>query len=136
MEAQPIRILLVDDDLSFLHSLEALLAGTPGVEVVGKAAGGEEALAAATRAEPDVAVIDVLMPAMSGIECAHLLQERYPKMRVILISGSIFEDKRPHPDERGTGAYLEKSEVPERLQATILALAAETTTAQPRRTNT
>jgi len=54
---------------------------------------------------------------------------------VILISGSIFEDKRPHPDERGTDAYLEKSEVPERLHATILALAAETTAAPPGRTN-
>jgi DNA-binding NarL/FixJ family response regulator len=94
-----------------------------------------QALAAAARAEPDVAVIDVLMPTMSGIECAHLLQERYPKARVILISGSIFEDKRPHPDERGTDAYLEKSEVPERLHATILALAAETTAAPPSRTN-
>jgi CheY-like chemotaxis protein len=71
----------------------------------------------------------VLMPAMSGIECAHLLQERYPKAHVILISGSIFEDKRPHPDERGTNAYLEKSEVPERLCATILALAADATAA-------
>ena len=135
MAVQPIRILLVDDDLSFLNSLEALLTGEPGLEVVGKAASGEEALAAATRAEPDVAVIDVLMPAMSGIECAHLLQERYPKVRVILISGSIFEDKRPHPDERGTDAYLEKSDVPECLHATILALAAETTAAPPSRTN-
>jgi DNA-binding NarL/FixJ family response regulator len=83
MEAQPIRILLVDDDASFLNSLEALLTGEPGMEVVGKAASGAEALAAATRAEPDVAVIDVLMPVMTGIECAHLLQERYPKVRVI-----------------------------------------------------
>jgi DNA-binding NarL/FixJ family response regulator len=82
-----------------------------------------------------VAVIDVLMPTMSGIECARLLQERHPKARVILISGSIFEDKRPHPDERGTDAYLEKSEVPERLHATILALAAETTAAPPSHTN-
>src|SRR6266508_2529177 len=121
MEAQPIRILLVDDDASFLNSLEALLTGEPGLEIVGMAASGEEALAAAARAEPDVAVIDVLMPTMSGIECAQLLQERYPKARVILISGSIFEDKRPHPDERGTDAYLEKREVPERLHATILA---------------
>jgi DNA-binding NarL/FixJ family response regulator len=136
MEAQPIRILLVDDNLPFLQALDALLTGAPGLEVVGKAASGEEALAAATRAEPDVAVIDVLMPAMSGIECAHLLHERYPKVRVILISGSIFEDKRPHPDERGTDAYLEKSEVPERLHATILALAAEPTAAPPSRTNT
>ncbi len=135
MEAQPIRILLVDDDASFLNSLEALLIGQPGLEVVGKAASGAEALAAATRAEPDVAVIDVLMPVMTGIECAHLLQERYPMVRVILISGSIFEDRRPHPDERGTDAYIEKSEVPERLHATILALAAETTAAPPGRTN-
>jgi DNA-binding NarL/FixJ family response regulator len=135
MAAQPIRILLVDDDLSFLHSLEALLTGEPGLEIVGTAASGAEALAAAVRAEPDLAVIDVLMPAMSGIECAHLLRERYPKVRVILISGSIFEDKRPHPDERGTDAYLEKSDVPERLHATIMALATETTAAPPSRTN-
>src|SRR5436309_2571700 len=135
MAAQPIRILLVDDDLSFLNALEALLTGEPGLEVVGRAASGEEALAAAIRDQPDVAVIDVLMPAMSGIECAQLLKGRYPKVRVILISGSIFEDKRPHPDERGTDAYLEKSEVPERLHATILALATQTTAASPRRTN-
>ena len=135
MEARPIRVLLVDDDLSFLRSLEVLLMDAPGLEVVGKARSGAEALTAATQAEPDVAVIDVLMPAMSGIECAHLLQERYPKVRVILVSGSIFEDKRPHPDERGTDAYLEKSEVPERLHATILALAAETTAVAPSRTN-
>jgi DNA-binding NarL/FixJ family response regulator len=125
MEAQPIRILLVDDDLSFLDSLEALLTDEPGLEIVGKAASGREALTAAARAEPDVAVIDVLMPTMSGIECAQLLQERYPNARVILISGSIFEDRRPLPDERGTDAYLDKSEVPGRLHATILGLAAE-----------
>ena len=42
MEAQPIRILLVDDDAFFLHSLEALLTGEPGLEIVGKAASGQE----------------------------------------------------------------------------------------------
>ena len=47
MEAQPIRVLVVDDDASFLHSLEAVLTGEPGLEIVGKAASGEEALAAA-----------------------------------------------------------------------------------------
>ena len=135
MKAQPIRVLLVDDDATFLHSLEALLTGEPGLETVGMAASGKEALTAAARAEPDVAVIDLLMPTMSGIECAHLLQERYPTERVILISGSIFEDKRPQPDERGTDAYLEKSEVPERLRATILALAADRTDPPPSRTD-
>ena len=60
----------------------------------------------------DVAVIDVLMPTMSGIECAaHLLQERYPKARVILINGSIFVDRRPHPDERGTDAVTDAPQI-------------------------
>src|SRR5256885_9036870 len=99
MKAQPIRILLVDDDASFLHSLEALLTGEPGLEIIGTAASGQEALAAAARAEPDVAVIDVIMPTMSRIECAQLLPERYPKAAVISITGSIFDDNLPHADE-------------------------------------
>jgi DNA-binding NarL/FixJ family response regulator len=135
MKAQPIRVLLVDDDSSFLHLLEVMLKGEPGLEIVGKAASGKDALTAAARAEPDVAVIDVLMPMMSGIDCARLLQERYPNVRVILISGSIFEDRRAHPDERGTSAYLEKSEVPDRLRETIVALAADMPASPPRRTD-
>jgi DNA-binding NarL/FixJ family response regulator len=94
MAAERIRVLLVDDDAFFLRSLEVLLTDEPGLEIVGKAASGQEALAAAARTEPDVAVIDVLMPAMSGIECARLLRQRYPKARVILISGSIEAAKR------------------------------------------
>jgi DNA-binding NarL/FixJ family response regulator len=60
-----------------------------------------------------VAVIDVLMPTRSGIECAQLLQERYPKARVILISGSIFEDKRPQ-------ARFGKATLASRLQGEII----------------
>jgi two-component system response regulator DevR len=52
MKAEPIRILLVDDDAPFLQSLEALLTGEPGLEIVGMAASGEEALAADTTAPP------------------------------------------------------------------------------------
>src|SRR5438128_11921338 len=117
MKAQPIRILLVDDDASFLHSLEALLAGQPGLEIVGKAASGKEALAAAARAEPDVAVIDVLMPTMNAIQCAQLLPARYPKARVILIMRSVFEDRRPHPADLGTDPYADNEDGAARLHA-------------------
>ena len=126
-------ILIVDDD-AFVRTLLREMLSEQG-HPLREAENGQEALEL-EGPPPKVVLLDLLMPEMSGIECAQLLQERYPKSRVILISGSIFEDKRPQPDQRGAAAYLEKSEVPERLHATILALAAETTTAPPSRTNT
>ena len=115
-----IRVLLVDDDAAFLESLEALLASDQRLEIVGKALSGEEALEIAVAKEPDVVVVDVRMPGMSGIECGRLLRERDPSSRVILISGSIFDDQLPDRTESRASAYLAKSEVAARLQATLV----------------
>jgi DNA-binding NarL/FixJ family response regulator len=120
MPASAIRVLLVDDDAAFLESLEALLATHQRLEIVGKALSGEEALEIAAANRPDVVVVDVRMPGMSGIECGRLLRERDPNSRVILISGSIFDDQRPDPAESRASAYLAKSEVTARLHATLV----------------
>jgi DNA-binding NarL/FixJ family response regulator len=120
MAASTIRVLLVDDDAAFLESLEALLASDQRLEIVGKALSGEEALEIAAANEPDVVVVDVRMPGMSGIECGRLLRERDPSSRVILISGSIFDDQRPDPTESQASAYLAKSEVGAHLHATLV----------------
>jgi DNA-binding NarL/FixJ family response regulator len=114
-----IRVLLVDDDAAYLESLEALLANDERVKIVGKALSGEEALEIAAANEPDVVVVDVRMPGMGGIECGQLLRERDPTSRVILISGSIFDDQRPDPEESRASAYLAKSEVAAHLHATL-----------------
>jgi CheY-like chemotaxis protein len=84
------------------------------------AARGAEALEIATANGPDVVVVDVRMPGMSGIECGWLIRERDPNSRVILISGSIFDDRRPDPTESRASAYLAKSEVAARLRATLV----------------
>jgi two-component system nitrate/nitrite response regulator NarL len=115
-----IRVLLVDDDAAFLESLEALLAGDQRVEIVGKALSGEEALEIAAANEPDVVVVDVRMPGMSGIECGRLLRERDSNSRVILISGSIFDDQLPDRTVSRASAYLAKSEVAANLRATLV----------------
>jgi DNA-binding NarL/FixJ family response regulator len=120
MAASAIRVLLVDDDAAFLESLEALLASDQRVEIVGKALSGAEALEIAAANEPDVVVVDVHMPGMSGIECGRLIRERDPNSRVILISGSIFGDQRPDPTESRASAYLAKSEVTAHLRATLV----------------
>ena len=124
MAASAIRVLLVDDDAAFLESLEALLASDQRLEIVGKAFSGEEALESAAANEPDVVVVDVRMPGMSGIECGRLIRERDPNSRVILISGSIFDDQRPDPTESRASAYLAKSEVAARLLATVVEVTA------------
>ena len=124
MAASAIRVLLVDDDAAFLESLEALLASDQRLEIVGKALSGAEALEVAAANEPDVVVVDVRMPGMSGIECGRLIRERDPHARVILISGSIFGDQRPDPAESRASAYLAKSEVTARLHATLVAVMA------------
>ena len=111
MAASMIRVLLVDDDAAFLESLEALLASDQQVEIVGKALSGEEALEIAAANEPDVAVVDVRMPGMSGIECGRLLRERDSNSRVILISGSIFDDQLP--DRTESRALVEVMAAPE-----------------------
>ncbi len=110
MAGPTIRVLLVDDDAAFIESLEALLVTDQRLEIVGKALSGEEALEMAAANEPDVIVVDVRMPGMSGIECGRLLRERDPNSRVILISGSIFDDQRPDPAESRASAYLAKKE--------------------------
>jgi DNA-binding NarL/FixJ family response regulator len=124
MALPTIRVLLVDDDAAFLESLEALLASDPRLEIVGKALSGAEALEIAAANEPDVVVVDVRMPGMSGIECGRLIRERDSHARVILISGSIFDDERPDPAESRASAYLAKSEVTARLHTTLVAVMA------------
>jgi DNA-binding NarL/FixJ family response regulator len=124
MAALAIRVLLVDDDAAFLESLETLLANDQRVEIVGKALSGAEALEIAAANKPDVVVVDVRMPGMSGFECGRLIRERDPHARVILISGSIFDDNRPDLAESRASAYLAKSEVTARLHATLVAVMA------------
>src|SRR5712691_5018936 len=124
MAASTFRVLLVDDDAAFLESLEALLASDQRLEIVGKALSGAEALEIAATNEPDVVVVDVRMPGMSGIECGRLIRERDPHAREILISVSIFDDQRTDPSESRASAYLAKSEVTARLHATVVAVMA------------
>jgi signal transduction histidine kinase len=83
--AAPPRLLVVDDNDGFRESLVALLV-SGGMEVVGEAAGGREALELAGRLEPDVVLMDVRMPHMDGVETTRQLKAAHPKMRVVALT--------------------------------------------------
>jgi DNA-binding LytR/AlgR family response regulator len=81
-----IRALLVDDEAPARSELRYLLAGEAGVDVVGEAAGAQEALDLARELAPDVVFLDVEMPGLSGVEAAPLVRERADPPAVVFVT--------------------------------------------------
>lgn len=86
----PIQILLVDDHTLFRHGIRALLDSVEGLELVGEAASGKEALAQATALQPDVILMDITMPDLNGIEATRRILAANPCANVVIMT--MFED--------------------------------------------
>jgi DNA-binding NarL/FixJ family response regulator len=95
----PVRIVTVDDQPAFLAAAQALVASTPGFELVGESADGESALALVDATDPDLVLIDVRMPGIDGIDLAERLLARDPTRVVVLAStldsGALSRFARP-----------------------------------------
>ncbi|TVR87064.1 MAG: DNA-binding response regulator [Trueperaceae bacterium] len=86
----PVRVLVVDDHQLFREGVRALLDSLDGIEVVGEAANGSEALALAEGALPDVVLMDVQMPDMTGLEATRRLLAAHPNVGVVIVT--MFDD--------------------------------------------
>jgi two-component system response regulator NreC len=84
--SMPIRVLLCDDHAVLRAGLKLLLASEPGLEVVGEAADGAEAVAKAVELRPDVALLDITMPHLDGVEAARRLHPRAPDVKVLMLT--------------------------------------------------
>jgi len=104
----PIRVLAADDQRVVRDGLAMLLGLLPGVEVVGSAADGEEALAMVAELQPDVVLMDLRMPRMDGVEATRRLQASDPDVKVVVLT--TFTDDRSVIDALRAGAlgYLTK----------------------------
>ena len=103
-----ITVSIVEDHAGTLQSLEKLLAGATGLRLLNSYANGEEALRSMTVAPPDVALVDINLPGMSGIECVRRLKSRTPALKVLMLttyeeSDLIFKSLRA-----GASGYLLK----------------------------
>lgn len=118
MGERPIRILLVDDHTLFRQGLRQLLETTEDLLVVGEAGSGNEALALVETLAPDVVLMDIAMPDLDGIAATAVLHERFPNVRVVMLT---MYDATTHGEAAraaGASTYVSKnSRAEELLQA-------------------
>ena len=122
MTEQPstrIRVLLVDDHAVVRSGLRAFLELLPDVEIVGEAGDGSEALAVARRVEPDVVLMDLLMPRMDGITAIGRFRDELPETEVVAMTSFIEEEKVTAALEAGAAGYLLKDASADEVAAAI-----------------
>jgi DNA-binding NarL/FixJ family response regulator len=114
-------VLVVDDHAVVREGLRTFLELQDGIEVVGEAGDGEEAIAVAERLAPDVVLMDLVMPVLDGLGAMRVLRERVPATRVIVLT-SFLDDERLLPALRaGATGYLLKNTEPQELARAIRA---------------
>ena len=121
MEESPIRVLLVDDHTVVRQGLRMVLSLEPDLEVVGEAADGREAVEQAASLGPQVVLMDLLMPVMTGVEATREIKGRHPDIEVVALT-SVLEDRLViDAVEAGAAGYLLKETGPETLFEAIRA---------------
>jgi len=116
-----IRVLLVDDHPVVRQGLRALLSTQDGIDVVGEAADGEAAVAAAERLSPDVVLMDVVMPGIDGVEALRRICERRSQTRVVMLTSYADERQAMEAVDAGASGFLLKDASPRDVVAAIRA---------------
>jgi DNA-binding NarL/FixJ family response regulator len=114
-----IKVAIVDDQKVVTQGLKALLEVEPDVEIVGTGSNGREAIELAETLSPDVLLIDQYMPIMDGTAATRIISGRFPKIAVLLLSGSESDDTVAAALQAGAKGYLLKSTSAEELADSI-----------------
>jgi DNA-binding NarL/FixJ family response regulator len=129
--SQALRVVIADDHPFYRQGLAKLL-GQSGVEVVGEASNGLAAIELVEHTAPDVAVVDLNMPGLTGVEVTRRLNERMPASRVLVVSVSAEEDDVTEAILAGASGYVLKDGPVEEVVAGIQAAAAGESLLSPR----
>lgn len=118
-DESPIRVLLVDDHQMVRQGLIFFLSTQPGIAVVGEAANGEDALRRVDELQPDVVLMDIVLPNIDGLEALRIIQRKYPSIDVIVLSSFVDNAKVEQAIQAGAAGYLMKDIDPIELAAAI-----------------
>ena len=123
MDTVKVKVLVVDDHTLFRRGITAVLANQDGLEVVGEAADGLEAIEKAREISPDVILMDLNMPRCSGLEAIQALQAEMPQINILVLTVSEMETDLFAAVKFGATGYLLKKVEPDELVSAILHIA-------------
>jgi two-component system response regulator NreC len=128
---KPISVMLVDDHDVVRTGLRSFLGGHEGITIVAEARNGEEALELARKADPDLAIMDISMPGMDGMETTRRLKAQNPDCLVLALT--VHEDKQYFMEMLAAGAsgYITKQAAADELSAALRTVAAGNVYLQP-----
>ena len=110
-----LRILIADDHPTILQMVKQILTAEPGFEVIGEARDGQDAVTLAEALKPDVIVINVTMPKMSGFDAARLIRSRVPDSAIVILSAHKDQQFVAEARKVGANGYVEKSNADKQL---------------------
>ncbi|HUR17776.1 MAG TPA: response regulator [Acidimicrobiales bacterium] len=107
----PIRVLLVDDEVEFRAVMRSSLEGDDRFEVVDEAADGHQAIALATLHQPDVVLLDLMMPELDGLAAATSIREEAPNSLIAMLSSREAWAARRAAVSAGADVFIEKHDI-------------------------
>lgn len=116
-----IRVVLVDDHAQMHRVVHLILGATSDIKLVGQGANGQEGIALCEQHQPDIVLMDVVMPAMDGIEATKVLHERFPAIKVLVLSSFQDHESVYAMLRNGAVGYITKGSLAQDLAETIRA---------------
>ena len=118
-EATPIKVMLVDDHSMVRRGLTAFLKNESDLEIVGEARDGREAIEKCEQTQPDVILMDLIMPDLGGVAATRMILERWPEIRVLVLTSFAGDDKVFPAIKAGALGYLLKEVSPDELTKAV-----------------
>jgi len=113
------KVLIADDHRLMVEGVKKALEEAGGFEIVGEAENGAQVMPLVSRLQPDLVLLDLRMPQVDGLQCLAEIRERYPNIKVIILSVSTDPDVIQAVLKRGASAYIVKSVNPADLPAAL-----------------
>jgi DNA-binding NarL/FixJ family response regulator len=116
---RPFRLLIADDHALMLEAIRLALEHEPEFEIVGQAESGSQLLPLVHQTEPDLVLLDLLMPGIDGLTCIKVLRKRFPWVRIVVLSAQESDEVVEATLRAGADAYVVKSVDPAVLASAL-----------------